>query len=88
MNVDNGEVLAMGSAPSFDPGDLHQADHPAAVPGARLAENDAPLANRAIQGLYPTGSVFKPITATAALEERLIDPGKIVNDTGKFKVDG
>jgi penicillin-binding protein 2 len=45
------------------------------------------LANRAIQGLYPTGSTFKPITATAALQDHLIGPNTIFNDTGSLKLD-
>ena len=87
MKVDTGEVLALGSAPSFDPSifsrDLSQRQYKQLV----SEDNDAPLANRAIQGLYPTGSSFKLITATAALEEGLITPGEIVNDTGEFKLD-
>jgi penicillin-binding protein 2 len=87
MDADSGEVLAMGSAPTFDPGiftgPLTERQYRALVSG----ENDAPLANRAIQGLYPTGSTFKPITATAALEEGLIKADEIVNDGGKIKVD-
>ena len=88
MNVDDGEILAMGSAPTFDPVDLHPHDHPAAVQGAGLAKNDAPLANRAIQGLYPTGSVFKPITAAAALAGGHDRPQvRSTTTTARFKLD-
>jgi penicillin-binding protein 2 len=87
MDVRNGEVLALASAPSFDPSiftrPITQSQYKALV----SRENDAPLANRAIQGAYPTGSVFKVITGVAALEEGLITPGEIVNDTGKLQVD-
>ena len=55
MDVRNGEVLAMGSTPSFDPEiftrPITQRQYQALV----SRENDAPLANRAIQGAYPTG---------------------------------
>ncbi|MDP9227441.1 MAG: penicillin-binding protein 2 [Actinomycetota bacterium] len=87
MDVDSGEVLAMGSAPSFDPAiftePITQRQYRALV----SERNDAPLANRATQGLYPTGSVFKVITAIGALQEGLIDPGTIVQDNGELKVD-
>ena len=88
MDVRTGEVLAMGSTPSFDPEiftrPLTQQQYRALV----SRENDAPLANRAIQGAYPTGSVFKLITGVAALEEGLITPGEIVNDPGVFQAPG
>jgi penicillin-binding protein 2 len=87
MNVNDGSVLAMGSAPSFDPSIFTRPITEQQYRALTSRENDAPLANRAIQGLYPTGSVFKPITATAALENGLIDPNTIVNDTGRVKVD-
>jgi len=87
MQVDTGEILAMGSAPEFDPSifsrQLSQRQYRALV----SEENDAPLANRAIQGLYPTGSVFKAITGIAALEEELITPDEIKVDDGEFKLD-
>jgi penicillin-binding protein 2 len=87
MNAQNGEILAMGSAPTFDPSIF---THPITQREYRQLtsqKTDAPLANRAIQGLYPTGSTFKPITATAALEHKLIEPNTIFNDTGSLKLD-
>ncbi|HUB72557.1 MAG TPA: penicillin-binding protein 2 [Solirubrobacteraceae bacterium] len=71
----NGEVLAMGSYPTFNPDKfakpLTEAEYKALresgdVPG--------PLTNRAAEGAYPTGSTFKPITAMAALEAGVITP--------------
>jgi penicillin-binding protein 2 len=54
-----GAVLALASAPGYDPaGNL----------GNYLEDPDLPLFNRAIQGIYPLGSVFKIITAAAALQ--------------------
>lgn len=40
--------------------------------------------NYATQGLLPPGSIFKPLTAVAGLEEGVVDPGTIIYDKGKF----
>ena len=88
MNVHNGEVVALGSQPSFDPNIfskvIRQSDY------KRLSDpnNGAPLSNRAIQGLYPTGSTWKLITATAALEGGLITPDTAQFDGGSLTVGG
>jgi penicillin-binding protein 2 len=87
MNAQNGEILAMGSAPSFDPSVFTHPITPSAYRQLTSQKTDAPLANRAIQGLYPTGSTFKMITATAALQDHLIRPDTIFNDTGSLKLD-
>jgi penicillin-binding protein 2 len=87
MNPQNGEILAMGSAPTFDPSIFTEAITQREYRQLTSQKTDAPLANRAIQGLYPTGSTFKPITATAALEEKLISANAIFNDTGSLKLD-
>ncbi len=86
MDVHTGEVLAMGSNPTFDPSIFTKALTPRQYRALTSERTDAPLANRAIQGLYPTGSTFKAITATAALEDGLITPSEIVDDTGSLKV--
>ena len=55
-----GAVLAMVSAPTFDPNSLDEVDGDAGTNGA--------LVNRALAGRYPPGSTFKIITAAAALD--------------------
>jgi penicillin-binding protein 2 len=88
MNVNNGEIVALGSHPSFDPNVfskiIRQSDY------KRLSDpaNGAPLSNRAIQGLYPTGSTYKLITATAALQGGLITPDTPQFDGGSLTVGG
>jgi penicillin-binding protein 2 len=87
MNAQDGEIMAMGSSPTFDPSIF---THPISQREYRALtsdKTDAPLADRAIQGLYPTGSAFKPITGTAALEDHLISANTIFNDTGVLKID-
>ncbi len=68
LDVRTGEILALVNAPSFDPEEF--------LGGiARdkwnelLNARERPLLNRAIQGAYPPGSIFKMVTAAAALED-------------------
>jgi len=83
MNPQNGEILAMVSKPSFDPNLF--AKGITRESWLDLIQNKThPLQNRAIQGQYPPGSVFKIVTATAGLEERVIDPEKTIFDKGYF----
>ena len=86
MNVHTGEILAMGSAPTFNPSIFTHPITQSQYRALTSQRTDAPLANRAIQGLYPTGSTFKPITATAALQDHLITPNTIFDDTGSLKI--
>ncbi|HEX6586099.1 MAG TPA: penicillin-binding protein 2, partial [Solirubrobacterales bacterium] len=87
MDVRTGAVLAMGSYPTFDPS-FYVRPHTKDEYRQLEQRSGAPLVDRAMQGGYPTGSAFKPITATAALEEGLIEPDTIFNDTGSFDVGG
>jgi penicillin-binding protein 2 len=74
----NGEVLSIGSWPTFDPNkfvkplterEYHQLAGSSGPGGGRLTD-------RAVNGEYPTGSTFKPITAMAALEAGVITPSE------------
>jgi penicillin-binding protein 2 len=87
MNVHTGAILAMGSYPSYDPS-FYTRPHTKAQYDAFGNRPGDPLVNRADQGGYPTGSAFKPITAMAALEEGLITPSTIFNDTGSLDIGG
>ena len=67
MNPKNGEVYAMVSLPDFDTSNLNDN-------WKDITENpDSPFLNRATQGLYTPGSVFKIVTSLAALESMDID---------------
>lgn len=77
MDVKNGDLLGIASAPSFDPNKfvrgISVADY------RELTENPyRPLANKTVQGTYPPGSTFKMVTALAALEEGVIGPDDTV----------
>lgn len=76
LDPNNGEILTMVSVPSFDPNDVVSS----------LEREDQPFFNRAIGGLYPPGSVFKIVTAAAALEEGKIDEYTQFEDTGEIRI--
>ena len=85
MNIGTGEILALGSYPTFDPVDLIEPTQ-AEVNDLYRDEELAPLTNRVTEGLYPTGSIFKIITALAALEGGQITPDTVVQDNGQIEV--
>ena len=74
LDVGTGDVLAMASAPTYDPNTL-EADWP----DLARAPN-TPMLNRAAQGLYPPGPIFQTITLAAAIEEGLADPTTVFTD--------
>jgi peptidoglycan glycosyltransferase len=84
MDAHSGAVLAMASAPRFDPNRVldpgYAAGLTAACGGAPACR--APFINRATQALYPPGSTFKTITLIAGLDTGQLDP-KMVFDFGK-----
>jgi penicillin-binding protein 2 len=93
MNPNDGSILAMASYPSYNP-----AVYTGRVTTKRLASygltpstaeaHSYPSLNRAISGLYPAGSTFKPITALAALQTHIISPSTVLECTGSFTVAG
>jgi penicillin-binding protein 2 len=83
IDVENGDIVAIGSAPSFDPNKF--------VRGISVTDygeltNDPyrPLANKSVQGTYPPGSTFKMMVALAALEDGLISPEETVTCYGSI----
>jgi penicillin-binding protein 2 len=86
--VNTGEVRALGSSPSFDPNIFSKAIKESDYKRLSNPSLGAPLSNRAIQGLYPTGSTFKLITATAAMMGGVITPDTVLDDPGSFHIGG
>jgi penicillin-binding protein 2 len=86
MDVHTGEIIAMGSYPTYEPSVLTPPLSQAQVDELYRDEILAPLTDRAIAGLYPTGSTFKPITAIAALESGNLTPGEVINDPGVLTI--
>ncbi|MDK2563195.1 penicillin-binding protein 2 [Romboutsia sedimentorum] len=75
-DVDTGEILSMSSRPNFDQNNVFEYNK----------SQKGELVNRAIQSIYPPGSVFKIVVLYAALEEGVIDESYTYNCTGKTKV--
>jgi penicillin-binding protein 2 len=88
MNVHNGQILGMGSSPTFDPSVLAGPMTQAQVDQLYRDPVLAPLTNRATESYYPTGSTFKIITALAALEGGVIDLTEPIYDGGSITVGG
>jgi penicillin-binding protein 2 len=85
----DGSILAMASSPSYKPsvyaGRVTQkalADQ--GLTSKTAPEKNYPSLNRALQGTYPPGSVFKPVTALAAMEEHLVSPYAYLPCTGTY----
>jgi len=89
-----GEILALVSKPSFDPNLFTQGEAYTVQPDSPYAsltqvlgdEENQPLINRVIAGIYPPGSTFKLIVAAAGLESNIIDEHFQVEDTGILKI--
>lgn len=71
MDPHTGEVLALASAPSFDPNEFVPAISTERWTALR-DDPEKPLFNRAVAGAYAPGSIFKPVVAFAALESGLV----------------
>lgn len=71
VDVNTGEILAMVSRPAFDPTKFSRGLTKEYWDSLVQDENN-PLRDRTIQEHYPPGSTFKPFTAIAALEEKLV----------------
>ncbi len=78
IRVGTGEVLAIGSYPTYSLESFY-ADY------SSLLEADfAPLYNRAVNGVYAPGSTFKMVTASAALQEGVLEPDTLIRDQGVY----
>ncbi len=86
LDVNNGDVLAMASYPSYDPA-VFDATRPEAREGLSAVLNAPgnPLVNRAAQGAYPSGSLFKIVTLSAGLNSNLYTASTTYYSTGAWR---
>ncbi len=87
MDTRNGDLMAMASAPSFDPNKfvlgISTADW------TSLRDNEfRPLSNKSVSGAYPPGSTFKMVVALAALEAGVVTPDETVYCPGHYELGG
>jgi penicillin-binding protein 2 len=87
MDPRNGEILAMASYPDYDPekwvGGISQADYAA----YNSEEANNPLFNRALSGLYPAGSTFKPFVASVAMDAGIVSWDHSILCKGRYRVE-
>ncbi|MDI6891657.1 MAG: penicillin-binding transpeptidase domain-containing protein [Actinomycetota bacterium] len=82
LDPKTGAILAMVTYPRYDPNRLDETWEKI------NRDTSSPLLNRATQGLYPPGSSFKVITASAALEEKICAPSSIYDGPKELQVHG
>lgn len=87
MDCRNGEILAMASTPSFDPS-LFDSGVSQAQWHDWTTNVRNPLLNRAVAGVYPPGSTFKPAVAMAALKSGLVSPEDRFTCPGYYDMGG
>jgi penicillin-binding protein 2 len=77
IDLENGDLRAIGSAPAFDPNLFVRG---ISVPNWQALNEDKyrPLAAKAVQGTYPPGSTFKMVTLMAAMEAGFVAPDETV----------
>jgi len=85
IKVQTGEILAITSKPSFDP-NLFSAGISVAEWRKLIFNTEHPLQNKAIDGQYPPGSVYKIIAAYAVLEEKVMNPEDTVFCPGYYRL--
>ncbi len=95
MKVRSGEILGIGSHPTYDPGVFAKPTVPQSTYESIFGNPDdlesqlaAPAINRASQGAYPAGSTFKPITALAALDAGKLTLNETIEDGGAITLSG
>ena len=81
LDPKTGAVLAMVTSPTYDPNEIASHDIEAANKAYNRLANDPhrPLSNRAAREIYPPGSVFKLVTAAAALEDGMTANSKVAS---------
>lgn len=86
MNPKTGEILAMVSLPTYDNNIFSSSFISQTVLDQITNDPYLPQINHAIQSLYPPGSTFKIVPASAALQEGVLTPKTVINDPGAIVI--
>ncbi|MEM9319206.1 MAG: penicillin-binding protein 2 [Pseudomonadota bacterium] len=81
MDARTGEVLSLASLPDFDPNARPR-------PPTEGDPAESPLFNRAVQGVYELGSVFKVFTVAQAMDLNLVAPSTLIDTSGPLRLGG
>lgn len=87
LDVHTGGILVMANEPTFDP-NLFAVGISSHNWSKLINDPHHPLANKAIQNTYPPGSVFKIVTAAAALDMGYVTDKEVFNDKGVYVLNG
>lgn len=82
IDVNNGDILSLASYPTYDLTSVYKNTE---LYNATATDPLEPFLNRATDGLFAPGSTFKPMVATAALQEGVIEPSTRITDTGVYR---
>jgi len=85
MDVVNGEIIALTSAPEYDSQIMSDGKDARAVSNF-VKDKHTPFLDRASAGLYAPGSIVKPLVAAAALQEKVIAPETKILSTGSISI--
>jgi penicillin-binding protein 2 len=87
LEPETGQVLAMISAPTYDPNILKMDVNRGAAFNALLSDTiNKPMLDRSVISKYPPGSIFKPIFALIALQLGVTQPNKTIYCDGSYEV--
>lgn len=85
MDINSGEIISIVSFPEYD-SEVLSSGEPKEKINSYLTDKRTPFINRAVSGLYAPGSIMKPVTALAVLNEKIIDPEKEIFSSGSISL--
>lgn len=88
MEINSGEILGMGSYPTFDPDVFSGVLKQSTYKSLTSKQNGEALVNRASSSVYAPGSTFKAITSLGMLQSGITSPGETVEDGGTWEFGG